>query len=288
MIQETNITNKLALERFSASFDKEDLKRLVGILQQRLDAAAELDVAKFKKLNQTDEEFEKNKGLIREGFLVRPTITGSNGVELFGLATDVFSSPNFPETIRSVYINSSINLKAVHGYVVWNFVEIFIDFGRPGIFDFNFMPSGSTPNGSNVRVQGTDATWVNGVFHELQTFINERPAPAPWLHRHTVYDILLLVLGYPLGFWACFKAAPYLQTVEAVGPFLRAALYLYIFIAVLIGFRALFHYSRWVFPTVEFRHEKSRALQHRILAGALSLSVVSSLLYDILKGVFAK
>lgn len=288
MNQEPNITNKLELERFSASFDKEDLRRLISILQERLNAAAELDVARFKKLEQPDENYEKNKDFIRDGFLVRLTITGFNGDELFGLATDVLASPNFPKAVRSFYINSSINLKAVHGYIVYNFVEVFFDFGRPAIFDFNFMPSGSTPNESNVRVQGLDATWVNGVFHELQGFIGERKAPAPWLHRHTIYDILLIVLGYPLGFWACFKASPFLPAVGAVGPFLRAAIYLYIFVAVLIGFRALFHYSRWVFPTVEFRHEKSNFIQHRIFLGALSLGLITAFLYDIFRGFFAK
>jgi hypothetical protein len=255
------------------------------ILQERLHAAAELEVSHFQKLNQTDEEYEKNKQLIREGFKIRPTLMGSNGLELFGLAADVFDSPNFPESLRSIYINSSINLKALHGYTVRNYVEIFIDFSRPEIFDFNFLPSGSTPNGSNVRVHGSDATWVNGVFHEVRVFINDRKALAPWLHRHSIYDVLLLVLGYPLGFWACFKAAPFFPTADSVGPFLRAALYVYVFLAVLIGFRTLFHYSRWVFPVVELRHPKSKALQHRFLLGELSLSLVGALLYDGLKAL---
>lgn len=288
MIQEPNVTNRLSLDRYSASFDKDDLRRLFAILQERLDAAAESEISNFKKLNQTDEDFEKNKASLRDGYKIRPTLTGFNGLELFGLATEVFDSPNFPETVKSIYINSSINLKAVHNYTVRNYLEIFIDFSRPEIFNFNLMPSGSTPNGSNVKVHGSDATWVNGVFYEIQGFINEHKAKAPWLHRHSIYDILLWLIGYPIGFWACFKATPFIPNVDAVGPFVRAALYVYLFLSVLIGFRALFHYSRWVFPVVEFRHPKSKSLRHRIILGALALSLIGAFLYDILKAVFTK
>ena len=288
MIREPNVTNHLSLNQYSASFDKDELRRLITLLQERLDAAAELEVDNFKKLTQTDEEYEKNKNVLRDGYKIRPTLIGFGGLELFGLATDVFDSPNFPENVKSIYINSSINLKAVHGYSVRNYLELFIDFSRPEIFDFNIMPSGSTPNGSNVKVNGADATWVNGVFHEIQSFISEHKAKAPWLHKHTIYDILLLVIGYPIGFWACFKAAPVISIVESGGPFLRAALYVYVFIAVLIGFRAFFHYSRWVFPVVEFRYPKSKFLQHRLFLSALLVALISSFVYDVLKAPFAK
>lgn len=128
MNQEPNVTNRLLLDRYSVSLDKDELRRLFTILQERLDAAAELEVLSFKQLQQTNEEFEKNKDILRDGYKIRPTLTGLNGVELFGLTIDVFESPNFPETIKSIYINSSINLKAVHNYNVRNYLEMFIDF----------------------------------------------------------------------------------------------------------------------------------------------------------------
>ena len=283
MIQEPNITNKLSLENLSVSLDKADIMRLVGILQERLTAASELEINNFKKQNQTDDEFEKNKDILRDGYKIRPTITGTNGAELFGLAETVFNSPNFPKAVKSIYINSSVPLKATHGYIVRNHLEILLDFSRPGIFDFNFMPSGSTPNSSNIKVEGADPTWVHGVFGEIQQFISEHKPNAQWLHRHTIYDILLLLIGYPIGFWMCFKATPYLSKVGSIGPFLRAAIYVYLFFAVLIGFRALFHYSRWVFPVVEYKHANSKSAQHQVTLWALLTSLIGSFIYDVIR-----
>ena len=285
MIEGAYVTNRQSLERFSCSFDREELRRFLSILQERLDAAAELEVSNFQQLNQPDEEFENNKTLLRSGFKVRPTLTGQNGQQLYGSLDEIFDSPNFPEAVRSIYVNSEIYLKARYNYTVRNSFEMFLDFSRPEIFDFTLMPSDRTPNGSNVKVNGSDATWVNGVFHEIQQYINDHKAQAPWLHRHTIYDILLWFIGYPIAFWVCFKVAPFLP--HSAGPFLRAALFVYLFVITLVGFRALFHYSRWVFPAVEYRHPRSNPLRHRIILGALSFSLIASVVYDILKGLIA-
>ena len=61
MIEGAYVTNRQSLERFSCSFDREELRRFLSILQERLDAAAELEVSNFQQLNQPDEEFENNK-----------------------------------------------------------------------------------------------------------------------------------------------------------------------------------------------------------------------------------
>lgn len=285
MIPAPNLTNRLSLEGFSASFDKGEIRQLLGILQERLNAAAEIEVSSFEKLGQSDEEFEKNKGILRDGFRLRPTVLGHNGQELFGFVDEVFSSPNFPDAVKSIYVNSAIFLRAVHNYNVRNSFEMFLDFSRPEIFDFNLMPSFGTPNGSNIKANGTDPTWVNGLFHEVRRFVTDHAAVAPWIHKHSVYDILLWFIGYPVAFWTCYKAAPFLPSPSGVGPFLRAALYVYLFLIVLVSFRALFHYGRWAFPRLEYRYPKDRALQHRIALGALSLSLVGSLIYDVLKGI---
>jgi len=285
-IQASNVNNRLSLDRLSCLLDKEDLRRLLNILQERLNASAELEVRNFQQLNQTDKQFETNKGLIRSGSKVLLTLTGKSGLELYGSINEVFDSPNFPDSVKSIYINSAIYLKSVYNYTVRNSFEMFLDFSRPGIFDFTLMPSDRTPNGSNVKVQGSDATWVNGLFHEIQEFIRDHKAPATWIHRHSIYDMLLWFFGYPFAFWACFKVSPSLPTINGVGPFLKAALFVYLFLITLTGFRALFHYARWVFPVVEYRHPKGTSLRHRIILGALAFALTASVLYDIIKWIF--
>jgi len=57
------------------------------------------------------------------------------------------------------------------------------------------LPSQPTPNETNFAVNGSDATWVNGVFHEFTEYTRSHRSRMSWLHRHTVYDVLLWILG---------------------------------------------------------------------------------------------
>ncbi len=187
--------------------------------------------------------------------------------------------------MESAYLNSSIPLDAVHKFTVRNSVEVFLDFSRPAIFDFNLMPSQRTPNGTHYKVKGRDATWVNGLFHEMQSYLSRHRSPAPWMHEHSIYDIFLWLIGYPFAFWLCFKVSPFLPEGSAETAFVRAALYVYIFLMALVGLRALFHYSRWVFPIAEYRHIRSRVLSHRTFLAALSLGLFGTVLYDTFKAL---
>jgi hypothetical protein len=106
------------------------------------------------------------------------------------------------------------------------------------------------------------------------------------VHQHSVYDVLLWFLGFPIGFWACFKLAPLVAKAEASSSsFVGAAIYVYIFVVALFLFRALFHYFRWVFPIVEYKHERSRALAHRAVLSALSIGLVGAVIYDVVRTV---
>ena len=284
MSEDISLTNRLSKTQVSASFEKDDLRKLFHLLQERLDNAAELEVARFKKQDQmTNEQYEKAKGILRDGYKLRPTLVGESGQELYGLADEVLSSPNFPDAVKSVYINSAVWLKVRENYATRNAIELFLDFSRPEILNFNLIPSNRTPNNTNFNVQGADATWVNGVFHEIDGFVNGRKAQAPWIHGHTVYDLLLWLFGFPMAFWICFKAARWLPSPEIAGGFLRAALLVYLFLAVLVGFRTLFHYARWVYPIVKYRYPRSAGLRHRALLAVLSLGILTILIYDVAK-----
>jgi hypothetical protein len=280
-----NINTRLARDRVACSLDKSELRAFLSILQERSDTAAELEIANFPKNDQTDDEYENNKNEIRLGYKLRPTLTGEDGRELNGTIDEIFDSPNFPESVRSIYLNSSIPLDVIHKFRVRNTVELFLDFSRPAIFDFHLMPSQRTPNESNYRVEGRDTTWVNGLFHEIQNYIASHRSPAPWLHQHSIYDFFLWLIGYPLAFWLCFKVSPLLPNGEKEILFVRAALYVYIFLIALVGLRALFHYARWVFPISEYRHARNRALRHRAFLGALSIGLFGTLLYDVIKSI---
>lgn len=149
------------------------------------------------------------------------------------------------------------------------------------------MPNQETPNEANFEVQGYDPTWVNGVFNEITSFIKQRSSTLSGIHNHSVYDVLLWLIGFPLAFWVCFKLSPYIEKIgEGTNTFFKSAVYLYCFVATLFLFRILFHYLRWVCPLVEYRSRGNNIVAHRVILGAILVGIVSSFFVDIIKALW--
>lgn len=271
----------------SLSLDKEDLHRFCDILQERADSAAEIEVDLLQQAEKNDEQFEANKKTLRNSFQLKITISGKDGEELWGSIEDIFESPNFPEQVKSFYVDSESTLRNVYDIYPHNSFIIFLDFNKPKIFDLSLMPSHETPNESNIEVKGYDATWVNGVFSEIKKFIEDRSSTLSFVHRHSVYDILLWVLGFPLSFWVCYKFSVIIENAfGGNNAFVTNALYLYVFLTTLFIFRILFHYLRWLCPLVEYQSKVNRMLAHRAIFLALSIGLAGKFLYDLAKLLF--
>jgi Zn-finger nucleic acid-binding protein len=268
----------------SLSLDRTELRRLLELLQERSLAAGEIEVSHYQKRDQTDDAFDANKKTIKDGFFLLLTVKGSDGVNLTGSIETVFNSPDFPDAVASVYFDTSNPLRNQHNYTPRNKCVLFLDFTRPEVFNFSLMPSQETPNNSNFGVQGHDATWVHGVYHELESYITDHPSTSWILHRHTTYDLLVWTLGFPLGFWGCFRLSP-LVSKATDSSFLGAALYVYIFLACLLVLRILFHYARWIWPLVEFRGPRNKSIKHKVIWSALALSLIGSAVYDLIKAI---
>jgi hypothetical protein len=287
MEQKSLVKNRLVSKISSFSVSKECLFSLLQILQERSHAAGEIEIADFKRGELSDEAFEDNKKLLREGFNLKPTIVSGDGKELWGNLKDIFESPNFPDQLKSVYINSEIPLKAAYNYNPSNSFEIFIDFSKPDLFNLSFLPSQETPNESNIKVQGYDATWVHGVFNEFNVFIKSNPSKMRWLHLHSVYDFLVLVLAVPLGFWISYRLSYIINKIFVdVSVFLLNGLYIYIFLFSLLLFRLLFQYARWVWPLVEYQSNKNKHINHQVIIGMILLGIITSFFVDLIKLIF--
>lgn len=283
-IKQPRINNRLKMDVVSLSLDKEDLKKFCDILQERSNSAADIEVGLFEQREQTDAQYKANKEIIKNSFELKITISGKNGEELWGTIKEVFSSVNFPDEVKSLFVDSESTLRHVHNYIPNNSFKIFMDFNKPKIFDLSLLPSRSTPNESNIEVKGYDATWVNGVFSEIKKFINERSSTLSIVHAHSIYDILLWVLGLPASFWVCNKLSSQIESAFAPdNTFATSALYVYAFIATLFVFRVLFHYLRWVCPLVEYRSKGNKILVHRAILAVLCLGWFGQFIYDMAK-----
>lgn len=285
--QKSSVKNRLKSKIKSLSLNKEEIENFCKKLQERASAAAEIEVQKFSQGERSKEEFNKALQTLRDGFELKLTVAGTNGEELYGSITEVFESVNFPEQVKSLYVNSEHVLIALHNYHPLNSFEIFIDFSKPSIFDFSLMPSQGTPNESNYEVRGYDATWVNGVFSEITKFINQRSSKLSIVHSHSVYDFLLWFIGFPIAFWACFKLSDLIESQgSGFNSFVVSAIYFYSFIATLFLFRILFHYLRWVCPLVEYKVGGNKILVHRAFLAILATGILINLLTDVIKAIF--
>jgi hypothetical protein len=278
-----HINQKKQIRSFSTNHD--ELRRLLDVLQERAFAAADIEERHLNKLeSQTDEQYEQAKKDLRAGFRFLVTVSGTDGRKLSGTIEDIFDSPNFPGNVKDLILDSATPLRTRYNYYPRNKIVLFIDFGRPAVLNFTIMPSQETMNESNIEVSGNDVTWVNGVFQEAVDYISKYPTTASWLHRHTVYDVIVWLLGLPLSFWACAKASRFIETgFLENSPFLRAALYVYIFFISLSLLRVAFHYARWIWPLTEYRSNINKSLKHKAVFTAICSSIGLRLLYDVLK-----
>lgn len=278
-IQEApHLRTRLKQEVLFCRLSIEDLRSLCAQLQERANSAADIEWSHIK--DRFKDNREQAEAELRDGFVLRVSISGQAGADISGLAEEVFSSPNLPSDISSLYVHSGMPLRTLYNYVPRNAFELFLDFHRPHVLDFTVLPSSPTPNGSTFLVDGLDASWANGVFYELQAFFDRHRA-IRWLHKQMVYDCILWVVGLPLSFYVCYRLSPLLKTWDS--DFLRAALYVYAFLLMLLIFRAFFHYARWVFPAVEFIHSRSRVTVHRAAIISIVGTLVGALLLYLIK-----
>lgn len=277
------VTLRLSRPIGSVRLHKEGLKALALLLEERVEAAAALELAQWKQGDRPNEKFEQDKKTFQALHVLSLTVKGTDNKELFGTVNEVFSSPNFPEQVLSFYANSETLLRVRHNYVPLNGVTLLLDFQKPHPFDFNFLPSYATANESNFVVQGKDATWTNGLFNELSTFFAKREVPLKFHHRASVWDGLLWLVGIPVALWVCYRSAPFVDKAFPNSTFLEAATYIYIVLVTINFLRGVFHYSRWVWPRAEYVGAQNRALKHRVVLGAIAVSIAGAVIYDVIK-----
>jgi len=280
-MSDTIVRNRLRKPIDSLTINKDDLLKLLKILQERADAACEIECNHIETIVTADKLDQSKEDLISCSQL-KFTITGLDGEELYGSIDDVFNSVSFPEQLKSLYVNSEIIYKSRFNYLPRNRFEVFIDFIKPKVLDFSFAPSEKTPNDSIFTVEGYDNTWVNGVFSEIDKYFKKRSSKFSGIHKNSIYDLVVWILGIPIGFWACYKLNEDINQLF-VSDFLNSAVFVYLFFLSLFILRILFHYFRWLYPKIQYKTTQDLAIVHRGFFYVITTGVIVAFLYDILK-----
>lgn len=285
------LTTELSQQITACTFSKDDLKTLCEILQESSYAAAEEEITNYTPLDRSPEQIFEDRETLRLGFELQVTVRGTDDKVLFGTIPAVFNSPRFPDKVKTLYINSELDLKNLHNWSPRNRFELLLDFTKPELFNLSLSPSTSTPNASNILVAGLNSDWVSGVYRKVTDFINEKRTRRGFFHRHSIYDLLLFFLGIPFAFWMAYKLSGWIDSLFGkFSVFVQNGAYVCLFFLMINLFKILFDYARWVFPIVEYKSSADTVRKHRYILG---VAVVGGLtgafgnsLYDLFKKLF--
>lgn len=279
------VKNKLCKPIDSLAIDKDDLQKFLQLLQERANSACEIECNHIESFVPV-ENLEKSKEDLRSSSALKLTVRGFDGEELFGSIEEVFSSVSFPEQVQSLYVNSELIYKSRFNYVPRNRFDVFLDFSKPKVLDFSFAPSEKTPNNSSFCVEGYDNTWVNGVYSEINSFFSKRSSKLSGIHKNSIYDLIVWILGIPIGFWVCYKLRFQIADLFS-SHFMESALFVYVFFLSLFFLRILFHYFRWMYPKLRYKSKKDLSLVHQGFFYLITTGLIVAFLYDVLSLVFS-
>ena len=277
------LTTELSEQITACAFSKTDLQALCEKLQESNYEAAEEEISHYNPIDRPPEQVRAEKESLRLGFELQVAVRGIDDKVVDGTIPVVFNSPRFPDKVKSLYINSELNLRNLYNWFPRNRFELLLDFAKPG-FNLSLSPSGSTPNGSNILVSGRNETWVNGVYHAVMEFVNNRKTRRKFFHRHSVYDLLLACVSLPFAFSIAAKLSGVINNLFGQhSGILKSAAYVYVFYILLLSFRILFDYARWIFPIVEYKESTNTAQKHRAILTIIALGILGNFIYDVIK-----
>lgn len=268
---------------------RDGLKRLYRILDERQREYRDKILRGLSQMpEESPEEFRLRRNRVSEAFVVSVTISAESGELLNGNREEIFDDTNFPTKLRSVFYSTQSVPRAVLNHIPQDRISVFLDFSQPPLLDLGRLPTLPTLNESNFEIDSDTESWFVTTKAKLATFFDERRVDYDWIHRAGMYDILLFTAGMPFAVWACVKLEAAFPKVDSLNVVPRSLAYAYTFMIALILFRAMFSYSRWVFPKIEIESEVRRApFRHRTAWAVVVSGLALPALYDVAKAILA-
>jgi hypothetical protein len=264
----------------------QDLKRLYQIIN---DKQLELGVRMVDLLrlmaDETNEQFEQRRIRVRDAYVTAVIINGANGDVVTGHAGDIFDEPIMPDRIVSITYDTTFSPRTNINYVPTDVASVYLDFSRPPLLNLGGYPSTPTPNNSYWNVAAPNESWPTALSAQLQQFFEERATNVNWLHGPSTYDALLMIIGWPLSLWGAYKIGHLIVGGRELSPAVGTAVYVYGFFLSANIFRALFSYSRWIFPKIELESANSPPLKHRALWYTIIIGVIGASAWDGIKAI---
>lgn len=261
-------------------------KKLYELLTKSAEEGGNIEIARVNKLpGQSDEAFEAFKEDAKLLYRITIQIFDTRGGYISTESSSIFDEVKLPDSISKIIFDNTLRFRSTVQREPIHRLRLIFDFTKPAIFDFNTMPSWAVPNNSNIDIIGETETWVQGTYKNVMESLKERSSKRGWLNKNNVYDVFLWFAIVPLNLRLLYKINLYLQPeLVGVSTFLKAGIYIYIFVILLYIYRIIFNYARWVFPNIELVTSLQKgAVAHRIILWALLLGVAGTFMNEIIK-----
>ncbi len=236
-----------------------------------------------KQPAQTDAQFDELIAKAKaDAFKVTTSLVGRDGQTFFGADATVFESASRPDPIGSIFMTNATAYTATIGRRPICVFELTLDFSKPPLVDASMPVSAPTPNMSVLSVEGDREAWVAAIADAVNSIVSVRKTRRGWLHRGSIYDAGVLLVGLPFALYVCWKASSWIQgNLGSITLFLASAAYVYIFFLVLNLYRVLFGYTKWAFPKIELIDNRDRASAHRAVWAGIVLALVGNILWEL-------
>ena len=273
----------------ACQLSRDDLKRIYRIIDSKQIEERDRflrDVIR-RQPQETDDQFSIRRERVTDAHLTAITVTGTSGEKISGFGEDFLDSSILPERIASIYYDTKSTPTGWLNLTPANWASVLLDFTRPPIINWHPTPSSPTPNNSTYTVYALNEAWGTSLNAQLARLFLERKRPWDWLHRQGAYDALVIFLGIPLALWASARLGGLLFNGLPLPSAVSIGAYVYLFIATLNVFRAIFSYSRWVFPKVELvTGSPSGMAKHRALLWAIIVGLIGRVVWDLIHAVW--
>jgi hypothetical protein len=255
---------------------RDDLRQLYRIIQERQNDHRQTVLAQLaQQPTETAEQFETRRTRVANAFVITANITLASKEVITDSSEHFVTSENLPDNIVTVFFSTIAGPSAI-GLTEQqqpHRATLLLDFSRPTVFDFSKFPTFATENASRLYIWSSSEQWFATLHKRISDLFTERHTGFDWLHKPGIYDVLLLTIGLPFSFAIDYLASPSITKLNFSSNVLTSAIYIYLFIAGLHIFRALFTYSRWVFPKAEIESQYSPPMRHRGVWAAIALGI---------------
>lgn len=263
------------------------MERLFDFINDFNEGAIKQQIAaQVQNTNESDEDFEKRKALIKEYLIVTVQVLSSKGDVRFSFDKSIFVESNLPDTVEKIIIDNYSIYQNTFNLMPTNTIKVEFDFSKSKLFDFTSNPSYATANQSALSMQG-EGDNVVGTYEQVMSSLEDRTSKWAFLHKANTYDLVLWFFIAPILFWNLHKFDSIIGKLLTSSAVFNGAVYVYLFVAMLWVYRIFFNGFRWLFPYLELKTPSKKGPNaRRAVLGTVFLTVVGPSLSAFFKFLF--